>query len=652
MRKFLFLLCAVTMVFSVNARPLKGAKTLFPEKTTLTKTWKAKQHLAASDTTLTLARMATKFYSQSNDMYVRLEDESGDLAFVFDIVLDPGQTQLVSGKTYTLADMLPAYTRIEDYVNIKYISFQTAEFTYTLAPDSSFTVVATVLDENDMTWHLSYAQGAPVISYATLDLNGTVETIDEVQMITAANSDSTSMVRLVIETDHILGSFTMENIYDMFSGILYQGAEYRIIDAAFTVTYNANDKTYEVSGTLKGANTANQTDVVIFTIHFLCQASTDPFPTEAKDTVALEFNEIYGLQYYAGSGDYYIVAKRPDYILTLDIKTDSLPGTYEKKDFDKDYTRLMMINGTDTVIPGTIKDAKATIVDMETFYNINAELYLSDTVLYLLHMIYTKPVASDTIRYTFTEPIIIDEYVNEYYFAATDSNYLLQMNYRSSSITGTFTQSDMIMRYCGLYNAADTSFVPYVDLGLVVTEHETGYDITVDYFATDSHYYIFTIRSNKTVVEDTVDIYLENASLEDLDIYAPMYGFQYYVEAAPTDSSYKFMLALIPSTLEGSYNIDDLYPIYSRIKIGKDYYQFVDASFEVTAGEKGSYTLSGWVIAKNNTWYNFVIKTAESAQGINNVSAKFGESSKLLRNGQLFIERNGVLYTPSGQIVK
>ena len=61
MRKFLFLLCAVTMVFSVNARPLKGAKTLFPEKATLTKTWKAKQHLAASDTTLTMANMVSKF---------------------------------------------------------------------------------------------------------------------------------------------------------------------------------------------------------------------------------------------------------------------------------------------------------------------------------------------------------------------------------------------------------------------------------------------------------------------------------------------------------------------------------------------------------------------------------------------------------------
>ena len=153
-------------------------------------------------------------------------------------------------------------------------------------------------------------------------------------------------------------------------------------------------------------------------------------------------------------------------------------------------------------------------------------------------------------------------------------------------------------------------------------------------------------------MEDTVDIYLENAFLEDLDIYASMYGFQYYVEAAPTDSSYKFMLALKPSTLEGSYTIDDLYPIYSRIKIGKDYYQFVDASFEVTAGEKGSYTLSGYAIAKNNTWYNFVIKTAESAQGIDEVQRDKVQSTKILRNGLLLIERNGILYTPSGQIVK
>ena len=42
----------------------------------------------------------------------------------------------------------------------------------------------------------------------------------------------------------------------------------------------------------------------------------------------------------------------------------------------------------------------------------------------------------------------------------------------------------------------------------------------------------------------------------------------------------------------------------------------------------------------------------DDAQGIDNVSAKFGGSAKIIRNGILYIERNGHIYDAQGQIVK
>ena len=41
-----------------------------------------------------------------------------------------------------------------------------------------------------------------------------------------------------------------------------------------------------------------------------------------------------------------------------------------------------------------------------------------------------------------------------------------------------------------------------------------------------------------------------------------------------------------------------------------------------------------------------------SEEGIEEVQRNKVQSTKVLRNGMLFIERNGVLYTPAGQIVK
>lgn len=486
----------------------------------------------------------------------------------------------------------------------------------------------------------------------TLTLNGFVELGESYQQIEAANADTTELVSLIIISDYILGSFTEDDLFSYYSYVLADSAEYEIQTANITVAYNETDSVYNVTGTLACVNYDDESDAVDFTINLTCTGEVPPapFPSVAKDTVAIDFGEIKNIEYYASDGDYYIYAANANYIATLDLYTDSLPGIYTIDDFYAYYTRLYAINAGDTAQVGSLKDANAVIAETETAYDITAGLYMSDTILYLVHMTYTKPVASDTIYHTFAEPVSLDNYGGDFYFEAVDDSYILTMDYYSTTATGTFALTDMYTKYCGLYNAADSSSIAYADLGLVVTEDETGYDILVNYLAKSSTLYIFTLRADKAVAEDTVQLNLENAEFEDLSEYASYYGFSYYVKAATADSNYVMTFAIISNKMEGTYTVADLVLNYSWIKANGEGAMYVEGEFNVTAGENGSYTLAGEILANDNTLYQFTIKTAET-QAIENAEVA-GKATKRLVNGQLIIEKNGVLYNVLGSHIK
>lgn len=379
-------------------------------------------------------------------------------------------------------------------------------------------------------------------------------------------------------------------------------------------------------------------------------------PSEAKDTVAIDFGPATFLKYYAEDGDYYMTGETDKYAVSLDIYTDQLAGEYTIDDFYTYYTGLYAINGEDTTSVGDIYDAKATIVETDGVFAINAELFLTDSILYQIHLTYTKPVATDTIFYTFEEPIIIDDYAGDFYFLAQDEKYILLMDYYSTSITGTFSldNGDMYEQYCGLYEIADgdTTKIAYADLGLVVTEDETGYDLKVSYLATDSHCYIITLRSNKAVVEETVQLNLDNAQHQDVSEYSWYYGFSHYVLAAPADSSIVFVLAIVDEEFVGSFTMANLYAPYSAVVLGDEQFGFAEAEFTVAPSNGTSYLLEGWALAKNNVKYEFVIKTAEEEeQGIENIELT-NEVKKVVMDGNLFIVRDGKIFNAQGSLVR
>ncbi len=341
-------------------------------------------------------------------------------------------------------------------------------------------------------------------------------------------------------------------------------------------------------------------------------------PSEPKDTISLDFGPATFLKYYASSVDYYIIGERADYVVVLDIFTDDLAGVYAAEDFDASYTGLYAINAGDTASVGSYFDAKAVIIEDNGAYDIKAELFMSDSILYQVHLTYTKPVALDTIYHTFVNPVEINAFEEgDYYFVTKgDADYIMQMDWYSNVIAGEYAMADLYTQYCGLFAIADgdTTKVSYEDIALKIVEGETDYAITVTYLGSDLHCYILYATSKKAIAEKTVQVNLENASYEDLGASASYYGFTHYVMAAPADSSLIIALAVVPTNFVGNFTQADLYAAYCGVQDNTGYYQISEAAFAVSNGANGSYILQGWLLANNNVKYEFVIKTAEKKQ--------------------------------------
>ena len=71
----------------------------------------------------------------------------------------------------------------------------------------------------------------------------------------------------------------------------------------------------------------------------------------------------------------------------------------------------------------------------------------------------------------------------------------------------------------------------------------------------------------------------------------------------------------------------------------------------VLSGEEGNYTLNAEVVGQDGVVYIIAV-TEEATEAIGNVQGDKVQCTKILRNGQLIIEKNGVKYNAQGAVVK
>lgn len=259
---------------------------------------------------LTMTKASFEYSSSYSDMYISMNDANEDYIFYFDILLPSGQSSLVSGKTYTLADMDAEYSKGADYVNQEYVNYASASFTRTDAADGSFAVSAVVVDTKGNTWNLSYSQAAPEISYQTLTLKGIAVEGSSYSQIEAASADSTSLVSLFFYSSSLEGSYTIDDLITFYSlsYVLFGGVEYDIEDANFSVAYSELAGAYLVSGTLNCADPNNPANQMIFTLELSCQGNAPVVPSTMTLAIQVTDSSIIVTPSEDGKWDWYIIS--------------------------------------------------------------------------------------------------------------------------------------------------------------------------------------------------------------------------------------------------------------------------------------------------------------------------------------------------------
>lgn len=221
-----------------------------------------------------------------NDVYYALSVTDQNLVFYFDIYVEDGKKDVESGKTYSLTDLWVKYSYLEARKLIS-IQYKSVSFTKTVAADQSYTIAATIVDEEDNTWNILFSKAAPTIQEKTLTLSGEIEDFyGWFYIIEASDEAQTVSLEFWKESDNLPATMTEEDFYAYLCSITYYDedgselASYTMEEANFTITRNEETGVYTITGTMKGVNSEDDLDIIIFTLNLTIAGKAPVVPSD------------------------------------------------------------------------------------------------------------------------------------------------------------------------------------------------------------------------------------------------------------------------------------------------------------------------------------------------------------------------------------
>lgn len=228
-----------------------------------------------------------------NDVQYTLTFSEAGLEFYFDIYVADGDKDVVSGQTYTLADMNIDYTAGIFNKTVE-IEIASVSFTKVVSADGAYAVTAVVVDKEGNTWTLSASKAAPQITEMTLALNGTSEIGTYASQIEAADADSALYVSFILWGTDLEGQWTDD---DLYYPTLRLATEtdfifYDMQDIDITVAWSAEQGKYILTGTAKAINENDDLDIINLTFN-LAIAGDEPAAVVPSD-MTFSFQDVEG----------------------------------------------------------------------------------------------------------------------------------------------------------------------------------------------------------------------------------------------------------------------------------------------------------------------------------------------------------------------
>ena len=301
------------------------------------------------------------YYSSYSDIQYILTFTDAMLVFSFDIKLPSGQKDVISGQTYTLADMDEEYT-YGAFNKITEITIVSASFTKVDAADGSYTISATAVDDKSNTWKLSAAGTAPEVPTLVVLPEGAV--VEEYAMA-FKNYDGDADSKFV-------------NVAVVGNDVYFQGMSEYMTTAWSKGTKEGNIVTF-------AANQWQGDYLGSYPCYSFYQAAQFTYDANA-DTYSAT-GDVYGLLQY-GSDNYYDgfytnpVLSKPALPDPIEVAIVDANGEYDSYYEDIIYTLTNAAKDTTFVFDINLEDTGLTDVASGQEYTLN-DMYSSTTYTYL-----------------------------------------------------------------------------------------------------------------------------------------------------------------------------------------------------------------------------------------------------------------------------
>lgn len=229
-------------------------------------------------------------------------------------------------------------------------------------------------------------------------------------------------------------------------------------------------------------------------------------------------------------------------------------------------------------------------------------------------------------------------------------------NISTTEAAGVYTVDDLDPDYSfiSIYGETDTVDVAFTDGSVTVAIDAEGI-VTINgtLVGSDGNNYIFNLTYKEPVAENTVEVQVSKANL--IDDYAEynLYGVYGYAD----DKTAYVQLGIWTEEgagFEGQFTEDDLDFEYigSAVIDATGSHNIFAAEITVTPGNNdGVYSITAKLLCYNDTLYVVTMQIGEIIDAIDHITNAV-KASKLLRDGQLIIEKNGVRYNVNGQRIK
>lgn len=671
MKKLFSMFCALMVMLSVNAAPValqagKLSKNHF-EKMQISKENVAQKAVggkfipgqaikrapAAKMETYDVTIVDCVGTYWGTDIQYIMNDADGMYRFAFDIFIPTGQEDVTLGQTYTLADMDTEYTwGGNPTTQQQFADFTAATFVKTVDPATGLVnVTASATDADGNVYNIVYqeqplpeAQDTVTLSFDTAHTALTDFTRAQ-GMFQFVGEDANAAVYLAINSDSLVGHYTMDDINTRYTGILlYNNGDTTVIDpldCQASVTFATAENMYIVTAAILGSDT---------TLYMAYMAYYQKPFEPTGDTIDVNITEPMSYKYYKSEGDWYMYGANAEYKVYLDLVNNdstSPAGNYTLDQALYDYTYVTVLATGTKLEPVSLE---ATVTDVDGRFDVAADMLCLDGNVYHVTMFYAIPeaLAFDTIVADNLEltPLSFLGMIFGYTASASNEDYLFSLSLDEQAdgvydaAGGSITNLDT--------NVASKIYSGSVTLGTALDGTRT---LIGDVLCMNNVQY--TLDLSFVMPEPDREVNLTETG--ELTEYASDGVWQVYIENA---NHIIGITMNYEDEIAGTYKTSDMYDkTYNWVTEinGTDSTEYDALGMEINvavSNETETATITGWMIAREYEGtevvkynYNLTCSIAAAKTGLqyDEQNADFSENFASYTVNDQYLASNGVL---------